>query len=302
MKTNAKIFTLLAVVGFFIMGCGDSGGGGNGGDGGNGSSVLKGMGPACWTYVIDTDSAAMLAPSVNRSSSYGAMFASGIAKDSNYELKIIMPDGSNTNPAPEIITVTITDITTAGNKTKLTLVPVDPADKTKFGNSFKLTLDEKGNMYRIDGLKGIPPIEGDLTEDYIVVPIGDNSNNLDGMWFWWDDNVDPSFVGIKNAIIINGNSMVITQTNYYTGKPEVDISYYRIKINVVGDKIFLSDYEGYDNNEFLDWTPLRPPYYTPDPGEHFPEELIIVSRTATTLRMVDEEGNDITYTRVTTEQ
>ena len=265
------ITVLAAIIGFSFAACGDGAGGGNI----TPPETIKGIGPGAWTYVLDISSIAKSAHSV--------------APGSNYELKVVTPIKGSNGFDTDTIIVTVANIEeNPGGKIKLTLVPVSASDKDKYGDSFEVTLDEKGDMYKINGLKGIPP--------GALIPIGDNSDSLDGAWFmWFTDSSDDL---CSSAMIINENVLAFTTNKYtdHTAEEIIEVWSQRCKLTFLEDAIACSDWEEW-YSELGEWV-------ADDSGDQ-PEYLEILDRTPTTLRVDgvenEAEGGQATMYRVTTE-
>ena len=127
-------------------------------------SGLTAVGPGAWTYTLDD----------------GVVRSRNVVQGGEYELTVRTPLPGGPNFATETIHVSVTAIETQGNNTRLTLAPVTAAAIDKYGSSFEVTLDQKGDMLQIKGLKG--------SQTGALIPVGNNRNSLDGAWFLWFKN------------------------------------------------------------------------------------------------------------------
>jgi hypothetical protein len=256
---------------FSMIGCGDNGDSSS--PPGDTAAALKAVGPGAWTYVLNTSSAARSARSVE--------------KGSDYELTIRTPVAGSNVFTTATVRVTVIDIRETGGNKKLTLSPVNAADKEKYGDSFEVTLDEKGGMYQIKGLKG--------SQTGALVPIDDNSTTIEGAWFLWFTFEDRL---LSNAIIMTKNSFsFVANEHYEDGTVIPDRSYfqranYTLDENNKGNTILvISNWEEWvpgigENDGYWD------DYYKVNPDGGFqPTEITILEQTALTMK-IDGIGND----------
>ena len=223
-----RIFAMLMVVlALCLAACGD--GAGDGGGGGGGGDILKAMGPGGITYVFDSDS---IAKSVR-----------GVAVNSEYELKIVTPDKGGSSFTTDIFIVMITDIEPTGGNKKLTLVPASQTYRDIYGDSFEVTLNEKNEMYQINGIKGCPP--------GILTPIGENGKTMKGAWMQTFEEEDDD----GNIIFYIHNSIIATDTQWTVKTSYLDEEgniFFELEDNMRSDytmsddKLTCTNWERYD--------------------------------------------------------